>query len=152
MHSTNLKSLSPKNTEIARSFWVSMEILTFGISATLLRERMVAMDSRLKCTSRGSSLRGAIFPKILVPPFVCTVRRSSALQLRTSPTISKLLLTLEVEQVSNRIHELGIISLFWPDCASPIPTCIMLVPVRPPLPLPAPFPLPPPPRRRSAGI
>ena len=82
---------------------------TPGIEATSLITLILIIDSELKYTSIGKIMKGAICVKFFEPPFVYTVKVSSEVQSQILPIIALLLHTLEVEQVSRIIHELGII-------------------------------------------
>ena len=72
------------------------------------------------------NLKGAICVKVFDSTFLYTVKVSSEVQSWILPIISLLFNTLEVEQVSRSIHELGIIpSVFWEKptriCNSTVP-------------------------------
>ena len=72
--------------------------------------------------SRGISFKGEILVKFFDPLFVCTTGISSSVQLRTVPTISRLLPTLSLDQVFSRIH--FVVNLFgYPDFMKPMRIC-----------------------------
>ena len=70
---------------------------------------MWAIESVLKYNSIGKNLKGAIYVKVFESTFVYTVKVSSEVQSLIFTIISLLFHTLEVEQVSRSIHELGTI-------------------------------------------
>ena len=80
-----------------------------GIEATSLITRMLAIYNVLKFNSIGKNLKGTIFVKVFETPFVYTIKVPSEVESLIFTIIYLLFRTLEVEQVSRSIHELGII-------------------------------------------
>ena len=103
-----------------------MVILTPGISATSLKDRMVAIEFLLKWTFIGKSLRVDFLSKLISPPFVDTVSLSCCLHATMSFTRAVLFDTLLVAQVYSSTHVSLIPAL---RCVMETPTCVKIAPV-----------------------
>ena len=108
------------------SCFMSVVILTPGISATSLKDIMAAIESLLKWTFIGKSFRVEFLSKMISPPLVEIVSLSCCLHATMSITRAVFFDTLLVAHVYSSTHVFLIPALRYVRAT---PTCVRIAPV-----------------------